>query len=74
MMNLTHFLNMGGYGIYVWPAYLFTLFIFAYQLVSTRLEKKRIQKSAKQFILLSQTKTNNVVTFAKKQEPQREIV
>lgn len=47
-MNLSHILNMGGYGLYVWSAYGITLGVFAMNVILFVQEKKRIKKLIKQ--------------------------
>ena len=37
-------MNMGGYGIYVWPSYCITLLVFAINFVLYAHEKKRLKK------------------------------
>ena len=32
-MNLNHVLAMGGYGLFVWPAYCITLFVFGLNII-----------------------------------------
>ena len=53
------FLAMNGYGIYVWPAFLFTLFSFTilYLIIKSQLirERKRFENK---FNKLSQSKPN----------------
>lgn len=41
---LTQLFAMGGYGIYVWPAYGITFAVFAINLFSALREKKQIKK------------------------------
>lgn len=45
--SFADFLNMGGYGFYVWFAYLFTLFVFAVNLVLPLRERKNLLKLLK---------------------------
>jgi heme exporter protein CcmD len=40
---------MGGFGYYVWPAYLITFGIFGFNIFFTIFEKRRIQKIMNQF-------------------------
>ena len=52
-------LNLNGYGIYVWPAYIFTILSFSilYYLIKLQLEKERKIFNEK-FILLNAEKAN----------------
>lgn len=51
MMNwLNHFLTMGGYGWYVWPAYCITLFVFGINLFIFSREKKQVRKTIKRYM------------------------
>ncbi len=52
-------LNLNGYGIYVWPAYIFTVLSFSilYYSIKLQLEKERKTFNEK-FILLNAEKTN----------------
>jgi len=43
-MNLAQLLSMGGYGLYVWPAYCITLGVFGLNWWLFSREKKHIQK------------------------------
>ncbi len=56
MANLNHLLSMGGYGIYVWPAYVITLAVFGINIFSSLKEKRAAKKIIQQY-LLSQRKT-----------------
>jgi heme exporter protein D len=40
-------LSMGGYGFYVWGAYLFSLIVIVWELVSLRRRKKALVKDEK---------------------------
>lgn len=44
-----NFLNMGGYGWYVWPAYLITLSVFGINVTVSLLEKKRVRQVVKNY-------------------------
>lgn len=48
-MNLDQFFHMGGYGIYVWPAYGITLLVFLLNLIFALKETKSIKKNLKQY-------------------------
>lgn len=50
-MNLNDIISMHGYGMYVWPAYFITLFIFGINLFSTLTEKQQTKKRIKQYLL-----------------------
>lgn len=47
-MNISQFLDMGGYGMYVWPAYCITLLVFVSNTIATLRERNRIKKMVKQ--------------------------
>jgi heme exporter protein CcmD len=42
--DIHHILSMGGYGIYVWAAYVITLVIFGLNLLVCVVEKKQTHK------------------------------
>lgn len=42
-MNINHFFAMGGYAMYVWPAYCITLLVFGINLFSSLKEKHKIK-------------------------------
>lgn len=43
-MDLNTILYMGGFGWYVWPAYLITISIFGFNILFAWLEKRRVKK------------------------------
>ena len=43
-MEMNQWLDMGGYGIYVWPAYCITLLVFGINFLKPYLERNRIKK------------------------------
>ncbi len=43
-MSMNHLFNMGGYGLYVWPAYCITLFVLGFNFFLVAREKKHIKK------------------------------
>lgn len=43
-MNIGQLFNMHGYGLYVWPAYCITLFVFGFNFFIFAREKKRVKK------------------------------
>lgn len=45
---LNKLFNMGGYGIYVWPAYGITLLVLGMNVVITLNEKRKIKKMLQQ--------------------------
>ena len=52
-------LNLNGYGIYVWPAYIFTVLSFSILYYSIRLQLKNERKIFNEkFILLNAEKAN----------------
>ena len=44
-MSLIEFLNMGGYAIFVWPAYLITAVVLIANLLLPRIRHRRQRKS-----------------------------
>lgn len=50
-MNLNHLINMGGYGLYVWPAYGITLLVFLINLLASFKEKRQIKNTIAQILL-----------------------
>lgn len=57
-MYITQFLNMDGYGIYVWPAYCITLLIFVINIALTLQEKRQIKKIISQYLAQINVKTH----------------
>lgn len=43
-MNVSEFLQMGGYGVYVWSAYAVTLMVFGINIFLAYVEKRKIKK------------------------------
>lgn len=41
-MDLMHFLNMGGYARFVWPAFLITAFVMAANVVAARRRERAV--------------------------------
>ena len=39
---MTDFLAMGGYGIYIWPAYAVFVVVFAIDAIAPRLRRRRV--------------------------------
>jgi heme exporter protein CcmD len=54
-MNLSQIFDMGGYGIYVWPAYGITMIVFAINVFIALNEKKHIKKIMKRYLLQTRT-------------------
>ena len=52
-MNLSQFLNMGGYGFYVWGSYVVTAIVIVCELVSLH---ARMQRARGRTAALSKTK------------------
>lgn len=48
-MNIQQLFDMGGYGLYVWPAYGITLFVFGINLFLALYEKRQAKKMIAQF-------------------------
>lgn len=48
-MHVSTLLAMGGYGAYVWPAYVITLGVFGINLATTFFEKNRVKKFLKNY-------------------------
>ena len=57
-MSMNEFLNMGGYGIYVWSAYGITFFIFAVNLFLSLQEKKQIKKIIRHYLAQTTVKSH----------------
>jgi len=49
-MNINHLITMGGYGLYVWPAYGITLSVFFINLLMSLKEKQAIRKALKEIL------------------------
>lgn len=47
---MSSFFNMGGFGIYVWPAYGITLAVFALNIGLALLEKRKIKKIISEYV------------------------
>lgn len=58
-MNWHELFNMHGYGLYIWPAYCLTFFVFSINLCFVRWEKKQVKKIIRQYYE-SQTKNQNI--------------
>lgn len=43
-MDIYEILQMGGYGLYVWPAYLITLLVFVMNILFIFIEKRHVKK------------------------------
>jgi heme exporter protein D len=52
-MNLSEFLNMGGYGFYVWGSYIVTAIVIVCELVSLR---ARLQRARGRTVSVTKTK------------------
>jgi heme exporter protein CcmD len=50
-MNVDQLISMGGYGLYVWTAYGITLSVFAINIGLVFLEKARVKKISKHYLL-----------------------
>ena len=46
--SFDEFLNMGGYGLYVWSAYGITLVVFAYNIIRPILMRRQVLRQQKQ--------------------------
>jgi heme exporter protein D len=51
--NLAGFINMGGYGAYVWTAYGITLLAFGMNLFLSLREKRQVRKILQRYLLQS---------------------
>jgi len=49
MSELLHWFSMGGYSIYVWPAYALVTFTLVITIVSVRIQKKSTQRKLQQW-------------------------
>ena len=49
MNQLLHYLSMGKYALYVWPAYALALGIFLMHCLSVRRQKRRVNKELRQW-------------------------
>ncbi len=65
------FINMNGYGLYVWPSFIFTLvcFISLYTVIKLQLVKEQKKFKTKYFDL-----TKDVSETVRKQETYKEIL
>ncbi len=60
--SLQAFLEMGGYGLYVWSAYGITLIVFAYSIIRPILMKRAVIKEQKRLLVSKlETKKSNSV-------------
>jgi heme exporter protein CcmD len=50
MNNLNQILAMGGYGAYVWSAYVITLTVFGINLFASYREHRRIKKTLRHYL------------------------
>ena len=70
MINL-EILFMNGYGVYVWPCFIFTLVVCLYFYLKT---KKTLKKLEKDFIKETETLSKIELENLKKQKVVREIL
>ena len=47
MLTINEIISMNDYGIYIWPAYLMTAFVFLLNFISVLYEKRKIQNIIK---------------------------
>lgn len=47
---LDHLIHMGGYALYVWPAYFITLTVFAMNVAISYRERKKVTKMILQYL------------------------
>ena len=69
-MNLDIFL-MNGYGIYVWPSFLFTFLVCLFLFLKT---KKTLKKLEKDFIKEAQSLSDEQLEDLKRQKVAKEIL
>ena len=69
-MNLDIFL-MNGYGIYVWPSFLFTFLVCLFLFLKT---KKTLKKLEKNFIKETQSLSDEQLEDLKRQKVAKEIL
>lgn len=50
MSQINLWLTMGGYGMYIWPAYGITCFILIVHIIDIRHQRKRIHKKLRQWL------------------------
>ena len=68
---ISELLNMNGYGLYVWSAFIFTFLNFAMLYVVIKI---KFEKEKKKFILKFGTLNSKQASFAKSQSINREIL
>ena len=49
--SLSAFIEMGGYGLYVWSAYAITLVVFAYNIVRPLVMRRQLLRVQKRILL-----------------------
>lgn len=49
-MNFSEWFAMGGYGVFVWPAYFITVGVFGINLLLALREKKRVQSFIQHYL------------------------
>ncbi len=47
---MANWINMGGYGVFVWAAYFITFMVFMLNIFFIILEKKQVKKNFKQYL------------------------
>lgn len=52
--SLDDFIAMGGYGFYVWGAYLVTAALFTTEILMLRMRRRAVEKSCRMQALLSE--------------------
>ncbi len=58
-MNIHEFIDMGGYGFYIWTSYLITAVVFIGLFISLKMQKNRLIKQLRRRNRHQQEKTNN---------------
>lgn len=45
MSSFLEWINMGGYGIYIWPAYIIACIVMIINVLTVKIEKKAVSKN-----------------------------
>lgn len=68
--SFSAFIEMGGYGLYVWSAYTITLVVFTYNIVRPILMRRELIKVQKRILLQEKTPLSEEPQASVKEQPE----